>query len=99
MYGLAYCKLDYEYMMDLDIDILAILLKAEIDKELHEYDLEMQRTAWQTSYLMNSTGNYKTPVKPDKLYVSIREQNKKTVMTENVEAKREELLKTFGIEM
>lgn len=100
MYGLAYCKLDYDYMMELDLLILSRLLKAEIDREFHQYDLEMRKTAWQTAYLMNATGNFKTPVKPDKLYTSIEDQKKKDkpARTEDVQAKKEELLKTFGIE-
>lgn len=102
MYGLAYCKLDYEYMYELDINILSKLLKAEIDKELHDYDVSMRKLAWQTSYLMNATGNYKNPVKPEKLYTSIfdktkKAENKKPLPNSDIQKKRDELLKTFGI--
>lgn len=102
MYGLAFCRLDVDYMYELDLNILSMLLKAEIDKEVHEYDLEMRRLAWQTALLMNATGNFKTPVKPEKLYVSIieqekKQQKKKPEPTEDIQAKKEELLKTFGI--
>lgn len=101
MYGLAYCKLDYEYMYDLDINILSVLLKAEIDKELFEFDMSMKKLAWQTSLLMNATGNFKTPVKPDKLYESNRDkqlnEKKATTSKKEVETKRADLLKTFGI--
>ncbi|MCW6094546.1 hypothetical protein LAV60_15350 [Clostridium sporogenes] len=99
MYGLAYCKLDYYYMMDMDLVILGRLLRSEIDKEVHQYDLEMQKISWQTACLMNATGNYKTPVKPEKLYIPLDKQKKKNKpeKMEDVQAKREELLKTFGI--
>lgn len=34
-----------------------------------DYDVEMQRTAWQTSLLMTATGNYgKKGIDPKKLY-------------------------------
>lgn len=33
-----------------------------------EDDREMERLAWQTSLLMNATGNYKKQIAPDKLY-------------------------------
>ncbi|GAB6153738.1 hypothetical protein JCM17380_24880 [Desulfosporosinus burensis] len=97
MYGLAYCKLDYEYMLDLDLDILSVMIKAEIDKETHLYDLEMMKTAWQTAYIMNSTGNYKRPVKPEKLYDTMYAQKKKPVKHDDVRAKRDDLLRTFGL--
>lgn len=100
MYGLAYCNLDYEYMYELDLYILVKLIKSVMDKEAREQDLEMQRLAWQTSYLMTATGNYKTPVKPDKLYTSIyaqKEKEKEVINKVDIEAKRKELLETFGI--
>ena len=101
MYGLSYCKLDVDYMYDLDLLVLSKLIKAEMDKEVHQYDLEMRRIAWQTAYLMNSTGNYKRPVKPDKLYTPMEERNQiqldEITKQENIQAKREELLKTFDI--
>lgn len=96
MYSLAYCRLDYEYALDLDLDILSVMIKAEIDREVHLYDLEMMKTAWQTAYLMNSTGNYKRPVKPEKLYESIQAK-KKPVKHDDVKAKRDDLLRTFGL--
>lgn len=101
MYGLAYCRLDYDYMMEVDLDTLSRLLKAEIDRELHQYDIDMKKLAWQTAYLMNATGNYKKPVKPEKLYQSILEQPKDTEEKEekkkSIEAEREYLKKAFGL--
>lgn len=95
MYGLAYCKLDYEIMMDMDLTVLGIIFKAEMDRQLYDYDLEMQKLAWQTAYLMNASGNYKSAVKPEKLYKSIIKKSSNETI--NVEAKKEELLKAFSI--
>lgn len=97
MYGLAYCKLDFDYMYDMDLDILSIMLKAEVDKEAHIYDLDMMKTAWQTAYLMNSTGNYKRPVKPEKLYESNIGKKEQVKPKDDLQAKRADLLKTFGL--
>ncbi|MFT8313244.1 MAG: hypothetical protein ABF633_03200 [Clostridium sp.] len=99
MFGLAYCRLDYEYMYEVDINILAVLIKAEINREKHENDLTMQRLAWQTALLMNATGNFKKPVKPAKLYSPATQQKKKVTVEkkEDIEAKRAELMKRFNI--
>ncbi|MEY8748943.1 hypothetical protein [Alkalicoccobacillus gibsonii] len=35
------------------------------DSEIEE---QMQVLSWQTSHLMNASGNYKKPIKPDQLY-------------------------------
>lgn len=102
MYGLSYCRLDYDTLMEMDLDLLGIYIKAEIDREVHEYDMEMRRLAWQTAYLMNSTGNYKSAVKPEKLYTpldKIKEQQQQSVQQKknDVQAQKEELKKTFGL--
>ncbi|MPM81675.1 hypothetical protein SDC9_128732 [bioreactor metagenome] len=99
MYGLAYCKLDYDTLHEIDGCILDRLIEAQINKEIHEYDLDMQKIAWQTAYLMNSTGNYKRPVKPDKLYTPIAKQGeqKKNNKKIDVKSQREELMKKFGL--
>ena len=87
--------------MELDIEVLGRLIKAVIDRELHEQDTLMQMLAWQTAYLMNSTGNYKRPVKPEKLYTPLEkrkeEQKPQTERRINVEREREELKKRFNI--
>lgn len=98
MYGLAYAKLPYDYLMEEDLNILVILLKAEIDKEYKEFDTKMRQLSWQTALIMNSSGNMKRPVKPDKLY-DPKDTNKtdKKVNKRNIEMDREELKKTFGL--
>lgn len=98
MYGLAYCRLDYEYMMDLDLGILSKLLKAEIDRETHERDVDLQLLAWQTAYLMNATGNFKRPIKPEKLYKSIDKSSKKHKQNkDSVKEEKEKLKKRFNL--
>lgn len=99
MYGLSYCRLELDFLLEIDINILSVMLRAEMDKEVHKYDLEMRKLAWQTAYLMNATGNFKTPVKPEKLYVSILEldKKKKPDKQSDIQTKRDELLKIFNI--
>lgn len=101
MYGLSYCGLDYDYMYDLDLFVLYKLLKAEMDREVHEYDLGMLKLSWQTALLMNATGNYKREVKPESLYTSFEDRQKEQLEEENkqtsIQTKRDELLKTFNI--
>lgn len=64
-------------------------------------DLSMQKLAWQTSLLMTATGNYKSPIKADKLYDTLEKRNKSTVSKEgkvaDIEKQREEIKKTFGL--
>lgn len=84
----------------MDLNILADMLKAVIDLKEYELDVTMQVLAWQTAQLMNSTGNYKTAVKPDKLYKPMdkfKKQPAKVQKQENIEAKRKELLDLFGL--
>lgn len=101
MYGLSYAKLDYDYMYELDLSILYLIVMAEMDKEVHQYDIEMMKLSWQTAFLMNATGNYKRAIKPENLYVTLAERNQIQVTEEDkqadIKAKREELLKTFNI--
>ena len=101
MYGLSYCGLGYERMYDMDLFILYKLLKAEMDREAHTYDTDMLKLSWQTAFLMNATGNYKRDVKPENLYVPYEERQKLQLDEESkqssIQAKRDELLKTFNI--
>lgn len=39
-------------------------------KREEEVDLQLNLLAWQTSHIMNSSGNYKKQVKPEDLYKS-----------------------------
>lgn len=101
MFGYAYYRLDYTTLYDvLDITTLGDMFKAQLDMEEREQDKELQVLAWQTSLLMNATGNYKKPVKPDTLYTPIAEQQKvtsKNKRAEDFKKKQEELMQTFGI--
>lgn len=99
MYGLAYCRLDYDYMMNLDLVTLSRLIKAEIDKEIHERDIDMTMLSWQTAYLMNATGHYKSPVKPEKLYKPLdsRSKTSRRQSKGNVETEKEKLKKRFNL--
>lgn len=63
-------------------------------------DFQMVRTAWFTSLIMNSSGNYKRPIKPDRLYQSkytngTGTSKKKTKA--QVEAEKERLRDLFNI--
>ncbi|MDF2612540.1 MAG: hypothetical protein K0S71_326 [Clostridia bacterium] len=46
------------------------MIEATLEVQDDLLDLEMVRTSWFTSLIMNSSGNYKRPIKPDKLYTS-----------------------------
>lgn len=77
------------------------MYEAHIDYHNEQFDIEMQRTSWFTSLLMNASGNYKKNIKPDKLYTSVAEQKKKADGSLNkryVEQQREQLMKKFNIE-
>lgn len=43
---------------------------ANAKKREEEVDLQLNLLAWQTSHIMNSSGNYKKQVKPEDLYKS-----------------------------
>jgi hypothetical protein len=98
MYGLAYAKIPYDSLMEMDLTALVVVLKAEIDKEYKEFDTKMRQLSWQTALIMNASGNLKRPVKPDKLY-NPKETDKKAKKENkrNIEMDRDELKKTFGL--
>lgn len=96
MYGLSYCRLDLDYLLETDLYIIDMLIKAEIDRELRRFDTDMCVKAWQTANLMNATGNYKKAVKPADLYESQFKPEAKPV---DVQKQKEELLKSFNITM
>lgn len=74
--------------------------EATVDSVNEEFDTEMQRTSWFTSLLMNASGNYKKPIKPEKLYVPNAKQKSQTVekQVDYVAKQREELRKKFNID-
>src|SRR5690606_21948522 len=66
-----------------------------------EFDVEMQRTSWFTSLLMNATGNFKKHIKPEKLYTPLSKnagKNDVEYQKEYVEKQRDELKKKFNID-
>ena len=101
MYGLSYAQLGFERMYEMDLFILYKIIKAERDKEVHVYDMDMQKLSWQTACLMNATGNYKRSVKPENLYTTLEdrmiEQLSEEAKQKNIQDKRDEILKTFNI--
>ena len=64
------------------------------------FDEKMSMLAWQTSLLMNATGNYKKAIKPKDLYTSLEDRKKKetkgTKPVENMEELRTDILSVFG---
>ena len=60
--------------------------------------MQMQMLAWQTSLLMNSTGNFKKKIKPSDLYNSMKEveEKKKPENTKTKEELQADLLKAFA---
>jgi hypothetical protein len=65
-----------------------------------EFDLEMQRTSWFTSLLMNVSGNLKKRIKPDKLYQPLDKRKPKSYKEQKsyVESEREKLKRKFNIQ-
>ena len=74
-----------------------------IEYKNQEEAREMQRLAWQTSLLMNSTGNYKKTIQPTDLYKNPydkKEEKEKEVKKIDPKQKEKELAdlkKKFGI--
>lgn len=75
------------------------MYEAHVDVVNEELDVEMQRTAWFSSLLMNASGNLKKRIKPDKLYTPLDKQKPKSAdeQKEYVEKQREELKEKFNI--
>jgi hypothetical protein len=44
------------------------MVMADGMKREEDVELQLQLLAWQTSHIMNSSGNYKKPIKPEHLY-------------------------------
>ena len=86
---------------DLSAREVVDMYEAHVQIINEDFDQEMQRTAWFTSLIMNSSGNYKKPVKPEKLYIPVEKQNQtdnKAVNKQYVDQQREELKRKFNIE-
>lgn len=85
------------------LEILWDIIQAHIRLEEEQFDYDMSLLAWQTSLLMNSTGNYKKKIKPDDLYTPMRSMEDessnragKKLAEEEVEQLRNELLEKFA---
>lgn len=80
------------------------MLEAFIAEEQRQDDVISQRLAWQTSHLMNSTGNYKKRIRPTDLYrpkyLNDSEPEQETVKRFNSKEEKEkylkDLMKKFG---
>lgn len=79
------------------------MYEANIEITNEDFDIEMQRTSWFTSLLMNASGNYKKAIKPQKLYEPLdnRKGNDKPKGKKEQKAymdkQREKLKKKFNI--
>ncbi|WP_214796570.1 MULTISPECIES: hypothetical protein [unclassified Exiguobacterium] len=62
-----------EQFFKLTIVELFDMVAAYYQRKDEEGDEHMKFLAWQTSHLMNSTGNYKKNIKPKDLYSSVGE--------------------------
>lgn len=74
--------------------------EARIEANNEEFDTEMQRTSWFTSLLMNSSGNYKKQIKPEKLYTPLSKQETEQNVVhkkEYVDNQRDELARKFNL--
>ena len=80
------------------VDFFA-MVEGKLSYERKMFDREMQRTAWQTSHIMNSSGNYKRAIKPEKLYKSPNSSKSRKLHTkESAEKERQKLKKIFRLE-
>jgi len=70
------------------------MVEATLEVNDDNFDMEMVRTSWFTSLIMNSSGNYKRPITPEKLYISkLAEANTPKKDVEAEKAKLKELFK------
>jgi hypothetical protein len=86
--------------MELSTADVVDLCVAYIELENEKFDLNMQVTAWQTALLINTGGNVKRKITPEKLYTPLAKQKKKGDASANksyVDKQREELKKKFNI--
>lgn len=68
------------------------MVEAAIKEEDRQIEAAYWRTAWQTAFLMNATGNYRQRIKPEKLIGNMFEQKssqKPTKPKNRAEAKQE----------
>lgn len=84
-----------EELYSIDLLILSDIIQCYIKAENEAFDQKMQMLAWQTSLLMNSTGNYKRSIKPQDLYTPM-EQVESEENEKSKEALQQELLEAFA---
>lgn len=80
---------------------LVDMYEAFISASDEAFDIEMQRTSWFTALIMNSSGNFKKPIKPEKLYEPLEKRSQKSDTDKSVEyvkLQQEELKKKFNIQ-
>ena len=87
---------------DYDPHDLGEWLIAMMEKESDLFEVTMNQIAWQTSLLMNATGNYKKEIKPSDLYSTPKESDEQIPLTneekeQNKKQLQEELLNSFGM--
>lgn len=81
----------------MDLTCLGEWILAVQKAELDELDNDMQKLAWQTALLMNSTGNFKKKIKPSDLYTPMADVNSKPEnKVEDKKKLQEELLEAFA---
>lgn len=87
------------YSLELE-DFCNMICAFELNQR-RTFDQDMIKLAWQTSFLMNSSGRYKKNIKPKDLYQSVfikDENNDSQMATKSKEELRKELKERFGIE-
>ncbi|WP_179865958.1 phage tail assembly chaperone [Bacillus pseudomycoides] len=92
-WGFGTLKLKPNEFWSLTIWELIEMMRYHNEEEAQKLEREEYRIAWQTSLLMNATGNYKRAITPEKLLGLDKDGDKKKESTEkvNIEEKNEKL--------
>jgi hypothetical protein len=67
-YGYGMLKLKPDEFWNMTLNDLLDMTMGHLEQVKLTDDMEMQRLSWQTSLLMNATGNFKKKIKPTDLY-------------------------------
>ena len=79
------------------------MVLAHTRAEEEAFDLQMVMLSWQTSLLLNGTGNFKKKIKPTDLYTPLEQQKEqekikaKGIDPEEKKKLQDELMATFGL--
>lgn len=96
-YGLGVFRLSPDEFWDMGIKDFYDMIVSYSKVKQKEVDLTMQQIAWQTSLLMNSSGNYKKKIKPEDLYkISDPEEEKQKPNKEPIKYSKEESKEHFN---